>query len=228
MSKQKMIRVLIAEDDFLVAKEIQRILVYLGGYEIVGVSGNGEKTIDMLCSLKPDILLLDIQMPRCDGLEVASKIQKVCPTPIVILTAYESSEFLEKATQAGVGAYLTKPPDAMLMQRSILIAIARHQDLIKMSQLCEELKSKNENLQKTLDEIKTLQGILPICANCKKIRDDEGYWKQVEIYIEEHSNAEFTHGICPECMKKLYPEYSNGVLQECSGAKTRRVFRKEK
>lgn len=67
----------------------------------------------------------------------------------------------------------------------------------------EELILKLEN---ALSEIKTLKGILPICASCKKIRDDEGYWKQIESYISEHSEAEFSHGICPECARKLYPE----------------------
>ena len=61
-------------------------------------------------------------------------------------------------------------------------------------------------LQQALSEIKTLQGFLPICANCKKIRDDEGYWQQIEAYIEDRSNAQFSHSICPECAKKLYPE----------------------
>jgi hypothetical protein len=60
-------------------------------------------------------------------------------------------------------------------------------------------------LQQTIDEVKTLQGIIPICASCKKIRDDSGYWQQVEEYVKNHSDAEFSHGICPECVKKLYP-----------------------
>lgn len=63
-----------------------------------------------------------------------------------------------------------------------------------------------KDLELALSEIKTLKGILPICAACKKIRDDEGYWKQIELYISEHSGAEFTHGICPECARRLYPE----------------------
>jgi ABC-type amino acid transport substrate-binding protein len=65
----------------------------------------------------------------------------------------------------------------------------------------------NQELQKAFDTIKTLQGILPICASCKKIRDDKGYWNQLEDYISQHSEAEFSHGICPECAKKIYPEY---------------------
>lgn len=64
-----------------------------------------------------------------------------------------------------------------------------------------------EERQKALDEIKILQGILPICSACKKIRDKAGQWKQMEVYIRDHSEADFTHGVCPECIKKLYPEF---------------------
>ncbi|RKY55180.1 MAG: hypothetical protein DRP89_03805 [Candidatus Neomarinimicrobiota bacterium] len=70
----------------------------------------------------------------------------------------------------------------------------------KMEQLIKDLKT-------ALTNVKRLRGLIPICASCKKIRDDEGYWKEVESYIREHSDAEFTHGICPDCMKKLYPQY---------------------
>ncbi|MFO7601408.1 MAG: hypothetical protein R6X27_16615 [Candidatus Desulfacyla sp.] len=64
-----------------------------------------------------------------------------------------------------------------------------------------------EELKQALSEVKTLRGFLPICANCKKIRDDRGYWNRIEAYIEEHSDAQFSHGICPECARKLYPAY---------------------
>ena len=69
-----------------------------------------------------------------------------------------------------------------------------------------KLKHQNIELQKAFDEIKRLKGILPICSSCKKIRDDDGYWHQVESYIRNHSEAEFSHGICPDCMRKLYPD----------------------
>jgi hypothetical protein len=70
-----------------------------------------------------------------------------------------------------------------------------------------EVAKKNAELEKALAEIKTLRGILPICTICKKIRDDKGYWHQVEVYIRKHSNAEFSHSLCQECVKKLYPEF---------------------
>jgi hypothetical protein len=70
-----------------------------------------------------------------------------------------------------------------------------------------ELKKKNTELKTALSQVKTLSGFLPICASCKKIRDDNGYWNQIESYIRNHSEAEFSHGICPDCAQKLYPNY---------------------
>lgn len=70
----------------------------------------------------------------------------------------------------------------------------------------KKLSDKNEKLATVLEEVKELHGLLPICANCKKIRNDQGYWDHVEVYIQEHSKADFSHGICPDCLKELYPE----------------------
>jgi hypothetical protein len=69
------------------------------------------------------------------------------------------------------------------------------------------LKQKNADLQNAINEIETLKGIIPICSNCKKVRDDKGYWNQIESYIRDHSDADFSHGICPDCVTKLYPDY---------------------
>lgn len=69
-----------------------------------------------------------------------------------------------------------------------------------------DLQQKTMELQDALDKVKLLSGYLPICASCKKIRDDKGYWQEVESYIDSHSEAQFSHGICPECIQKLYPE----------------------
>lgn len=77
----------------------------------------------------------------------------------------------------------------------------------------KEIEADRENLiiklQDAIDKIKVLKGIIPICANCKKIRDDKGYWNQIESYIKKHSEADFSHGICPDCLRELYPEFSN-------------------
>ncbi len=84
-------------------------------------------------------------------------------------------------------------------------------DITEQKQLEEQRERLIEELRNALTQIKTLRGLLPICAACKKIRDDRGYWTQIEQYIRAHSEAEFTHGICPDCVKKLYPELSSSA-----------------
>jgi len=76
-----------------------------------------------------------------------------------------------------------------------------------LTEKTDNLIEEKRNLEKALKENKTLRGLIPICSNCKKIRDDEGYWHQVEVYVRDHSDADFSHGICPDCFKKLYPGY---------------------
>lgn len=85
-----------------------------------------------------------------------------------------------------------------------LFSMRRWQDVLK-SEI--ELTERNKELQKALSEIRQLRGIVPICASCKKIRDDKGFWHQVEVFVRDHTDAEFSHGICPECMTNLYPDF---------------------
>jgi YesN/AraC family two-component response regulator len=142
---------------------------------------------------------MDLEMPGMDGVEATRLIQERYPTPVVALTAYETEALVARAAAVGVGAYLVKPPDARELDRAIRIAIARFEDLM-------ELRRLNAELEAALAQVKTLSGLLPICASCKKIRDDRGYWQRVEVYIRDHSDADFTHGICPDCAMQLYPQ----------------------
>jgi PAS domain S-box-containing protein len=87
-------------------------------------------------------------------------------------------------------------------------------DISERKQIENERDALIRDLQHSLAEVKTLSGLLPICSSCKKIRDDKGYWNQIEGYIHEHSDATFSHGICPDCTKKLYPEYYKKILEE--------------
>ena len=199
MIADKTIKILVAEDEYLVSEDIIRGLKANGYVNIIEAS-DGEEAYEKTCSLKPDLILMDIKMPKCDGIQAARKIQECCPTPIVIITAYESPDTIVNAGAAGVSAFLTKPPQQDDIERAIVIAMARHAELMEVRRL-------NKKLEQALEEVKRLQGILPICANCKKIRDDTGYWQQIESYIRDHSEAKFSHGICPDCTKKLYPEF---------------------
>jgi hypothetical protein len=84
------------------------------------------------------------------------------------------------------------------------------QEIERRKQAEREREKLIGDLQEALSEVKTLRGFLPICAHCKKIRDDEGYWQQIEMYIQQRSEAQFSHGICPECARSLYPELEHG------------------
>ncbi len=203
MLRKKGLIILVAEDDFLVSEEIIRALKSLG-YKNIIEAADGREAVEKTRSAKPDVVLMDIQMPVLDGLEAARRIQECCPTPVVVLTAYETEDFVHKAAEAGVGSFLTKPPKADELARAIIIAIARHADLM-------ELRRVNRELEQALADVKQLQGILPICMHCKKIRDDKGSWQKLEEYIKSHSNAEFSHGICQDCARKHYPEFSAGM-----------------
>jgi hypothetical protein len=90
---------------------------------------------------------------------------------------------------------------------SLLLSAFYGRRLRENQKLIEQIKERNKELEKAAEEIRRLQGFLPICSNCKKIREDSGYWHQVEVYIRDHSEAQFSHGICPECAKKLYPDF---------------------
>ncbi len=212
MNEIKETRVLIAEDDYLVSETIKSALKELG-YELVGKASDGKEVVEMACSLTPDVVLMDIHMPELDGLEATRQIQERCPKPVVILTAHESQSLVEKASEVGASAYLLKPPRKTEIERAITIALARHDVLMEVLGLNRELSTQNERLKKALAENKILRGILPICSNCKKIRNDEGCWQQVEDYLGAHSDVGFTHGVCPGCIKKLYPTIADEILK---------------
>ncbi len=202
---QQNVRVLIVEDDSLVSEMIQGLVEDIP-YTVAGRAVDGEQAIEMVQDLKPDVVLMDIEMPRMNGLEAARQVFDCCPTPIVILTAYETPQLLQEASETGAGAYLVKPPNMRQVERAITIAMARFKDMTELRRLNTELQARNQELEAAMARIKTLSGLLPICSSCKKIRNDEGYWQQVEIYISEHSDADFSHGLCPDCMKELYPD----------------------
>jgi CheY-like chemotaxis protein len=130
------------------------------------------------------------------GLNTFEKVYSHSPhIPIIVLTGHDDDAFAIESVQKGAQDYLVKGQvTGGLLGRSIRYAIER-----------KKLLTQLENSAK---EINKLRGILPICANCKKIRDDKGYWTQVEVYISDHSETEFSHGLCPECAAKIYPDKS--------------------
>jgi AmiR/NasT family two-component response regulator len=196
------VKVLIAEDDFLVGEMIQSVAEEAGCI-VVGRAIDGRQAVQMTTELHPDVVLMDIKMPDLNGIEAAEIIQDRCPTPIVILTAYDTPEMLKEASAVGVGAFLVKPPKVRELGQAIVIARARFGDLLSLRRANDVLQRRTRELEEALKKIKTLRGLIPICASCKKIRRDEGYWQQLEEYLAEHSEADFTHGFCPECLKQM-------------------------
>lgn len=108
-------------------------------------------------------------------------------------------------------------PGVTLQDRPVLAILTQIADisaeLTSAQQEIERRKEAENALQKALSEVRTLRGFLPICSHCKRVRDDDGYWQQIELYLREHSNAEFSHGICPECLKQYYPDLAGGDSQ---------------
>ena len=196
------VKVLIADDNFFVG-ELTQGVAEDAGCIVVGRAMDGRQAVEMTTELRPDVVLMDIKMPNLNGIQAAEIIQDRCPTPVVILTAYDSPEMLEEASAAGVGAFLAKPPKARELNQAIVIARARFGDLLSLRRANDILKRRTKELEEALKKIKTLRGLIPICSSCKKIRSDQGYWQQLEQYLTEHSEADFTHGLCPECFEQM-------------------------
>jgi CheY-like chemotaxis protein len=151
----------------------------------------------------PLLAILDWMMPGRDGIELCRQVRQT-PTLlsvyIILLTAKGERQDIVAGLEAGANDYLTKPFDAQELQ-------ARLQVGARVVQLQTELARRVKELEKALIQVKQLEGYLPICSYCKKIRDDEDYWQQIESYIENHSEALFTHSVCPDCYEQhIEPE----------------------
>lgn len=145
-----------------------------------------------------DIILSDLKLPDSQGLDTFLRVHaQAADIPIVLLTGtYQEAELAMHALTKGAQDYLRKDEiNRHLLTRAIHYAIDRKEAERERERLIK-------NLQDALAHIKTLQGLLPICMYCKKIRDDKQYWQQIEQYVSAHSEAQFTHGICPDCYKK--------------------------
>lgn len=137
----KAIKILVAEDDYLVGEEVCRKLRALGHSDFI-MASDGREAVEKTFAEKPDIVIMDINMPVINGLEAAWQIQDTCPTPIIMLTAYESRHLIVAASEAGVAAYLTKPPKEKELERAIIITLARHADLMELRRINRELERR--------------------------------------------------------------------------------------
>lgn len=199
------IRVLLVdddEDDYFITKEL--LLDCEGSTFKLDWLDSYESAATAIPGADYDICLIDFYLGDGTGLDLMREVtSKGFEAPIIILTGLGDREIDLKAMKAGAADYLVKGQiDAPLLERSIRYSIER-----KRAQ--EERERLINELQDALTKIKTLRGLLPICSSCKKIRDDGGYWSQVEVYIRDHTDADFTHGLCPDCYGNLMDEINN-------------------
>src|SRR5581483_3809350 len=195
-------KILIAEDDAASRRLLQASLERWG-YEVLTASDGAEAWQVLDVPSAPELAILDWMMPEIDGLEICRRVRagsRGLPTYIILLTARGKREDIVLGLQGGADDYVTKPFDLEELR-------ARLQVGVRIVQLQRALAIRVRELEDALKRVKQLQGLIPICCYCKKIRDDENYWQQVENYISEHSDAQFSHGICPDCYTKyVQPE----------------------
>jgi DNA-binding response OmpR family regulator len=187
-------KILVAEDQ-IVSRRILEASLRKWGYEVKGVA-NGTRAWEILQGEEaPQLAILDWLMPGMDGIEICRQIRLRPQTQavyIILLTARSGREDKIHGLEAGADDYITKPFDRDELR-------ARVQVGIRVLELQSALAHRVRQLEEALSRVKQLQGLLPICSYCKKIRNDRNYWQQVEGYISERSEAQFSHGICPEC-----------------------------
>lgn len=200
------LKILVVDDE-----EINRQVV--GGalkadYDIIEARGGGE-AIRRLKEEKPDLVLLDVMMPDLNGFDVCRLIKgepAFANIPVIFVTAMDTYEAEARGLGLGGIDFLTKPVDLGLLKLRVRnnLALKQQADLIRSQR--DLLARKNVELEAALARVKRLEGIIPICMFCKKIRNDQDSWEQLEAYLAEHTDATFSHGICPACRDEKYPD----------------------
>lgn len=190
-------RILIAEDDIL-SRRLLETRLNSWGYEVV-VTENGEQAwVEVQKDSAPRLAIIDWMMPHLDGLEVCRLIRARNITPyiyVILLTARDSKEDTTQGFAAGADDYILKPFDHEELRARIKVGE-------RILALEHALSHKVTELENALAQVHQLKELLPICMFCKKIRDDQDYWHQIEHYLHAHAGTDFSHGICPECYEK--------------------------
>jgi PleD family two-component response regulator len=215
--------VIMVVDDTPENIELLSQILMAQGYEVFPVS-NGKLALKGVETALPDLILLDIRMPDMDGYEVCQHLKANIHTkdiPVIFISALDDLADKVRGFKVGGIDYITKP----FQLAEVLIRVKTHlavrhlqeqlqianeklaEQLQESERLNTELQQRNAELQESLRTIKTLSGLVPICAWCHKtIRDDKGTWMALEAYIEDHSEAKFTHGMCPDCLERFKEE----------------------
>jgi phosphoserine phosphatase RsbU/P len=206
------VKILIAEDDRVSRRLLETSLLKVG-HQIV-LTENGEQAWQ---ALQQDssipLAILDWNMPGLTGPEICERARRTKtdqPLYLILLTSRDSRDDIVSGLQAGANDYVTKPFDFAELG-------ARVQVGERVVQLQKAVAARVKELEEALANVKMLQGLLPICLYCKKIRDDRNYWQQLDKYVAAHTDTQFSHGICPDCYEKVVkPElnefFSSGAV----------------
>jgi DNA-binding response OmpR family regulator len=197
-------RVLIAEDNLTARRALE---LHLGqwGYEVVSTADGAEAWGAFQAPDSPRLAVLDWMMPELDGLEVCRRVRGLAvaePPYIILVTARGEREDVITGLESGADDYLTKPVDRAELR-------ARLQAGRRVVELRASLAGRVRELEAALARVKQLQRLLPICCYCKKVRGDQNYWQQVEAYLSEHADVQFSHGICPDCYEKVRQQFGD-------------------
>ena len=201
-------KVLIAEDD-VVSRRMLQVFLMRWGYQVVMATDGAEAWRVLESSDAPRLAIVDWMMPVMDGIEICRRereAQRALPAYIILLTARGANEDIVKGLDAGADDYVTKPFNREELRARVRVGV-------RILELQSNLAGRVGELERAMAGVKQLQGLLPICCYCKKIRDDQNYWQQVEGYISKHSEAQFSHGVCPDCFEKIVkPEMARSSL----------------
>jgi len=194
-------KVLIADDDPVFRRLLEASLA-AWRYDVVS-SRDGAQTLKLLQEDEaPCLAILNWMMPELDGIEVCRRLRAhPTPTPpyLILLTSRGRMDDIVAGLNAGANDYITKPFDRDELRARLGVGV-------RVLELQGKLAERVRELESALARVKQLQGLLPICAYCKKVRDDKDYWHQVESYVSQHADVQFSHGICPDCFEREMPE----------------------
>lgn len=186
------------------------VLAKLAGSPEILEADNGAIGVEIARERRPHVILMDWAMPVMDGLE-ATRILRSDPRtediPILMLTAVErDSARIREALEAGAMDFVTKPVDALELRARTASALRISMGTRALQSSNAQLSRLNSELQQALDDVKRMAKLLPICSFCKEVRSDDGYWADLETFLRERAGTEFSHGICPGCFEREYPE----------------------
>jgi DNA-binding response OmpR family regulator len=190
--------VLIADDHDINRKLLHAILTK-AGYDVIQAT-NGTDALNILKNTTtPLVGLIDWEMPEMEGVEVCRQTRALKSAPplfLIVVTVRDSKQDVVAGLEAGANDYVTKPFDQTELLARVKIGT-------QMVELQQALTQHVKELEEALANVKQLSGLLPICSYCKKIRDDKNYWERVDDYVTKHSEAQFSHSICPQCYEEI-------------------------